>query len=111
MLALHEEDPALSGDGAMHEGAVSTLLGLDGIPSISESTMIERDAAIARYEGGAIHILHLSAAESVAAVERAKRRGVAVTAEVTPHHLMLTDEAVRPLDPRFKMNPPLRATG
>ena len=84
VLALHEEDPALSGDGAMHEGAVSTVLGLDGIPSISESTMIERDAAIARYEGGAIHILHLSAAESVAAVERARAAGVRITAEVTP---------------------------
>ena len=95
----------------MHEGAVSTLLGLAGIPSISESTMIERDAAIARYEGGAHpHAAPVSAAESVAAVERAQgRRASQVTAEVTPHHLTLTDEAVRSLDPRFKMNPPLRA--
>jgi dihydroorotase len=109
VLALHEEDPALSARGAMHEGAVSTLLGLTGIPSISESTMVERDAAIARYEGGRLHMLHLSAAESVQAVERAKAQGVAVTAEVTPHHLLLTDDAVRSLDPLFKMNPPLRA--
>jgi dihydroorotase len=109
LLALHEEDPSLSGDGAMHEGAVSALLGLTGIPSISESTMIERDARIARYEGGRLHILHVSAAESVAAVERAKSEGVELTCEVTPHHLTLTDEDVRSLDPRFKMNPPLRA--
>jgi dihydroorotase len=109
VLALHEEDPALSGTGAMHEGAISMALGLDGIPSISESTMIERDAAIARYEDGAIHILHVSAAESVAAVERARADGVRISAEVTPHHLVLTDEAVGSLDPRFKMNPPLRS--
>ena len=110
VLALHEEDPSLSGAGVMHEGAISTMLGLAGIPSISESTMIERDAPIARYEGGRIHILHLSAAESVEAVERARAAGVQVTAEVTPHHLVLTDEAVRSLDPRFKMNPPLRSS-
>jgi dihydroorotase len=109
VLALHEEDPALSGNGAMHEGAISMVLGLDGIPSISESTMIERDAGIARYEDGAIHVLHVSAAESVAAVERARAAGVRITAEVTPHHLVLTDEAVTSLDSRFKMNPPLRS--
>jgi dihydroorotase len=109
VLALHEEDPALSGDGVMHEGAVSALLGLSGIPSISESTMIDRDAQIARYEGGRLHVLHLSAIESVAAVERAKAEGIELTCEVTPHHLTLTDEAVRSLDARFKMNPPLRA--
>jgi dihydroorotase len=108
VLALHEEDPSLAGRGVMHEGPLSTLLGLDGIPSIAESTMIERDAAMARYEEGRIHILHLSARESVEAVERAKAAGTAITAEVTPHHLALTDEAVRALDPRFKMNPPLR---
>jgi dihydroorotase len=109
VLALHEEDPALSGEGVMHEGAVSTTLGLAGIPSVSESTAIERDAHLARYEGGHIHILHLSAAESVEAVERARDAGVQMTAEVTPHHLVLTEEVVRSLDPRFKMNPPLRA--
>jgi dihydroorotase len=85
------------------------VLGLDGIPSISESTMIERDAEIARYEDGAIHVLHVSAAESVAAIERARAAGGRITAEVTPHHLVLTDEAVTSLDSRFKMNPPLRA--
>ncbi len=109
VLALHEEDPVLSGEGMMHEGAMSALLGITGIPSVSESTMVERDLSVARYEGGRCHVLHVSAAESVVAVERAKAAGVAATAEVTPHHLLLTDEAVRSLDPLFKMNPPLRS--
>jgi dihydroorotase len=108
-IALHEEDPELSGAGVMHEGAVSAMLGLEGIPAVSESTMIERDAALARYEGARIHVQHLSARESVAAVEAAKAEGVAVTCEATPHHLTLTHEAVRSLDARFKMNPPLRS--
>ncbi len=109
VIALHEEDPSLSGAGAMHEGAVSALLGMSGIPAISESTMIGRDLALAAFEDARIHIQHLSARESVALVERAKQEGVAVTAEATPHHLLLTDEAVRSLDSDFKMNPPLRA--
>jgi dihydroorotase len=109
LLALHEEDPELSGGGVMHEGAVSAALGLSGIPSISESTMIARDAALAAYEEARIHVLHLSAGESVETVARAKAEGVRITAEVTPHHLTLTDEAIRSLDGRFKMNPPLRA--
>jgi len=109
-IALHEEDPELSGDGVMHEGPVSAALGLAGIPSISESTTIARDAAIAGYEGGRIHVQHLSAVESVEAVRAAKAAGVQITCEVSPHHLCLTDEAVRGLDPhRFKMNPPLRS--
>ncbi len=109
LIALHEEDPSLSGDGVMHEGAVSALLGMAGIPSISESTMIARDAQIAQFEDAAIHIQHLSARESVAAVEQAKAAGVAITCEASPHHLCLTDEAVRSLDAGFKMNPPLRS--
>ena len=109
VLALHEEVPELSGTGVMHEGAISTLLGLAGIPSISESVAIERDMALAAYEDGRIHILHVSAAESVAAIERGRAEGINVTAEVTPHHLTLTDDAVRSVDPRFKMNPPLRS--
>jgi dihydroorotase len=109
VLALHEEEPNLSGGGVMHEGEVSAALGLAGIPSVSESTMIARDAALAGYEGARVHMLHLSAKESVEAVEGAKRSGVRVSAEVTPHHLTLTDEEVRSLDARFKMNPPLRA--
>jgi dihydroorotase len=109
-IALHEEDPELSGHGVMHEGPVSAALGLDGIPSVSESTMIARDAALAGYERGRIHVQHLSAAESVEAVRAAKAAGVQVTCEATPHHLCLTDEEVRSLDPnRFKMNPPLRS--
>jgi dihydroorotase len=109
VLALHEEDPSLSGRGVMHEGEVSARLGLAGIPSISESTMIARDAAIAGYEAGRIHIQHLSARESVAAVAEAKARGVRITAEASPHHLTLTHAAVAArLDTRLKMNPPLR---
>ncbi|HEX5929076.1 MAG TPA: dihydroorotase [Solirubrobacterales bacterium] len=109
-IALHEEDPELSGDGAMHEGPVSAALGLAGVPSVSESTMIARDAALAAYEGARIHVQHLSAAESVEVVRAAKAAGVQISAEASPHHLCLTDEAVRSLDPRrHKMNPPLRA--
>jgi dihydroorotase len=109
-IALHEEDPELSGDGVMHEGPVSAALGLAGIPSVSESTMIARDAALAGYEGGRIHVQHLSAAESVEAVRAAKAEGVQISCEASPHHLCLTDEEVRSLDPRrFKMNPPLRS--
>lgn len=109
-IALHEEDPELSGDGVVHEGPVSAALGLAGIPSVSESTMIARDAALAAYEDGRIHVQHLSAAESVEAVRAAKAAGVRISCEASPHHLCLTDEAVRSLDPRrHKMNPPLRA--
>jgi dihydroorotase len=108
-IALHEEDPELSGDGVMHEGPVSAALGLAGIPSVSESTTIARDAALAAYEDGRVHVQHLSAAESVDAVRSAKAAGVAISCEASPHHLCLTDEEVRSLDPRrFKMNPPLR---
>jgi dihydroorotase len=108
VIALHEEDPSLSGKGAMHEGEVSAQLGVTGIPSISEAVMIARDAMIAGYESGRIHIQHLSARESVEAVADAKARGVQITCEASPHHLSLTHEAVRALDTRMKMNPPLR---
>jgi len=109
-VALHEEDPELSADGVMHEGPVSAALGLAGIPSVSESTAIARDAALAAYEDGRIHVQHLSAAASVEAVRAAKAAGVRITCEASPHHLCLTDEEVRSLDPgRFKMNPPLRS--
>jgi dihydroorotase len=110
VIALHEEDPTLSGKGVMHEGEVSARLGLAGIPSISESTLIARDAALAGYEDGRIHIQHLSARESVEAVEAAKARGVRITAEASPHHLTLTDAALlEDLSTRLKMNPPLRS--
>jgi dihydroorotase len=108
-IALHEEDPELSGKGVMHEGEVSALLGMEGIPSVSESTMIARDCALAAYEGARIHVQHLSAAESVAVVAAAREAGVQITCEATPHHLTLTDEEVRSLDASLKMNPPLRA--
>jgi dihydroorotase len=108
-IALHEEDPDLSAGGSIHEGAVSATLGIAGIPSISESTMIARDAAIAAFESARIHVQHLSAQESVEAVEVAKAAGVAISCEATPHHLTLTDEEVRSLDASFKMNPPLRS--
>jgi dihydroorotase len=108
VVALHEEDPALSCDGVMHEGAVSARLGLAGIPPVSESTMVARDGALALYEGARVHFQHVSCAESVSAIERLKDAGARVSAEVSPHHLTLTDDIVRTLDSRFKMNPPLR---
>ena len=108
VLALHEEDPTLSGAGAMHDGVVSAMLGVAGIPSVSESSMVARDCAMAEYEGTRIHIQHVSARESIEAIKDAKSRGVAVTCEVTPHHLTMTDKDVRTLDTRRKMNPPLR---
>ncbi|MGI9111101.1 MAG: dihydroorotase, partial [Gaiellaceae bacterium] len=106
-LALHCEEPTLSRAGHMHEGAVSAELGIGGWPSLAESVMVERDLALAAHEGQPVHLLHLSKRESVAALERARAAGVAATAEATPHHLVLTDEAVRSLDPNTKMNPPL----
>jgi dihydroorotase len=109
VIALHEEDPALSGDGVMHEGVVSARLGMTGIPSISESTMVARDATIAGYEQARVHFQHLSCVESVQALEAAKAAGIAVSGEATPHHLTLTEDVVRTLDSRFKMNPPLRS--
>ncbi len=109
LIALHEEDPTLTRGAHMHEGAVSAELGIGGYPSIAESTMVARDLAIAGYETRPLHILHLSARESVEAVRRAQHEGVAASAEVSPHHLCLTDEAVRSLDPNVKMSPPLRA--
>ena len=108
-LAVHCEEPTLSQDGQVHEGTVSAELGFAGYPSVAESLMVGRDLAIAAYEGQPIHLLHLSARESVDALRRAQSAGVRATAEVTPHHLCLTDEAVRSLDPNFKMNPPLRS--
>lgn len=107
-ILLHEEDPTLSRDGVMAEGAVSAALGLAGVPSASEATMIARDGALCLHEGGRAHVQHLSARESVEAVAAAKAAGAELTAELTPHHLTLTDEEVRSLDARFKMNPPLR---
>jgi dihydroorotase len=108
-LALHCEEPTLSRGGHMHEGAVSAELGFGGYPSVAESVMVERDLALAAYEARPLHLLHLSARESVDALDRVQACGLSATAEVTPHHLCLTDEAVRSLDPNVKMNPPLRS--
>jgi len=108
-LVLHEEDVRLSGRGVAHEGAVASRLGLAGIPPISESIAVARDVVLAEYEGGHIHICHVSASETVDEIRRAKERGVRITGEATPHHLTLTDAAIASLDPsRHKMNPPLR---
>jgi dihydroorotase len=108
-LALHEEELTLSKDGQMHEGEVSAELGFAGYPSVAESLMVERDLALAQYEGQPVHLMHLSARESVDALRAAHSVGVNATAEVTPHHLVLTDDAVRSLDANVKMNPPLRS--
>ena len=107
-LALHCEEPSLSRGGHVHEGAVAAELGFTGYPSIAESVMVERDLSLAEYERQPLHLLHLSSVESVDALRRARDAGVATSGEVTPHHLVLTDEAVRSLDPNMKMNPPLR---
>jgi dihydroorotase len=109
LLALHCEEPTLTRGGQMHEGAVSAELGFGGWPSVGESLMVARDLSLAAYEERPIHLMHLSAAESVLALRRALDDGVAASGEVTPHHLCLTDDAVRTLDANVKMNPPLRA--
>ncbi len=108
-LALHCEEPTLSRSGQMHEGTVSAELGFAGYPSVAESVMVERDLSLAAFERRPLHVLHVSARESVAALRTAQAAGVAATAEVTPHHLCLTDESVRSLDSNLKMNPPLRS--
>ncbi len=110
-LALHCEEPSLSRGGHAHDGSVAAELGLGPYPSTAESVMVERDLSLAGAESRPIHLMHLSARESVAAVDHALASGVDATAEVTPHHLVLTDEAVRSLDPNVKMNPPLRDAG
>jgi dihydroorotase len=108
-LALHCEEPTLSRGGHAHEGAVSAELGLGAYPSQAESVMVARDLALAAGEDRPVHVMHLSARESVEHLARAQAQGVRASGEVTPHHLVLTDEAVRSLDPNVKMNPPLRA--
>jgi len=108
-LALHCEEMSLSRGGHAHEGEVSAELGLGPYPSTAESLMVERDLALAAAEERPLHLMHLSARESVEALRRARAEGVRATGEVTPHHLCLTDDAVRSLDPNVKMNPPLRA--
>lgn len=105
----HCEDPALVAGGQVHEGEVSTRLGLRGWPGVAEDVMVQRDILLAEYTGGHVHIAHMSTAKSAAFVRRGKAEGVRVTCEVTPHHLVLTHEAVLEYDTHAKMNPPLRA--
>jgi dihydroorotase len=108
-LALHCEELTLSRGGQVHEGALAAELGLGAYPGLAESAMVERDLALAALEQRRIHVMHVSAKESVDALRRARADGVGVTAEVTPHHLCRTDDACRSLDPNVKMNPPLRS--
>jgi dihydroorotase len=108
-VVAHEEDANLSNGGVMHEGYVSTLLGMGGIPAASEETLVARDVILARATGAHVHIAHLSTAGAVEAVRHARAAGVRVTCEVTPHHLSLEDDAVRSFSTNLKMNPPLRS--
>lgn len=108
VIVEHAEDPSLR-DGFMHEGPVSALLGLRGIPAEAEEICVARDVAMTRLTSGRLHIAHVSTAQGVDVVRRAKAAGLRVTAEVTPHHLALTDESVRSFDPTFKVAPPLRS--
>lgn len=108
-IISHCEDKDLSSEGAMNESYTSTLLGLGGIPSVSEEVMMARDIQLAQFTGGRLHIAHLSTAGSLVLLREAKRKGVRVTAEVTPHHLLLSDALIGPsFDTNLKMNPPLR---
>ena len=108
VIAQHAQEPRLTENSQMHEGKVSTELGLAGWPAVAEESIIARDVLLAEAVGSRIHICHLSTAGSVEIVRWAKARGIQVTAEVTPHHLLLTDENARGYDPVFKVNPPLR---
>ncbi|WP_122940547.1 dihydroorotase [Brachybacterium sp. EE-P12] len=108
VIAQHAQDPRLTDGAQMHEGLVSAELGLAGWPAVAEESIIARDVLLAQHVGSRLHVCHLSTAGSVDIVRWAKQRGIAVTAEVTPHHLLLTDENVRQFDAVFKVNPPLR---
>lgn len=110
-ILSHAEVPELAAGGVMHDGLVSLMLGLRGIPPAAEDVMTTRDIALAEATGGRLHMMHVSTGNSVDAVRRAKKRGIRVTAEVTPHHFTLTDESLRTFDSNFKMNPPLRGQG
>jgi dihydroorotase len=104
----HCEEPVLSAHGVMHEGAVSTRLGLTGIPGVAEELMVFRNVLLAEYTGGRLHIPHVSTKGSVEILRWAKARGITVTADTSPHYLTLTDEACASFDPNYKVNPPLR---
>lgn len=109
VIAQHAQDPRLAGAGACcHEGEISGRLGLGGWPAVAESVIVARDVQLAEMTGSRYHVCHVSTAESVDVIRWAKARGIKVTAEVTPHHLLLTTSAVEGYDPTFKVNPPLR---
>lgn len=109
VIAQHAQDPRLTEGAQMNEGALSSELGLKGWPAVAEESIIARDVLLAEHVGARLHICHLSTAGSVEVIRWAKARGVQVTAEVTPHHLILTDELARTYDARYKVNPPLRS--
>lgn len=109
IIICHEEEPSLVEGGVMNEGKRSAILGLKGRPTVSEDIAVARDALLAEYTGGRVHIAHISSARSVEIVREAKRRGVKITAEVTPQHLTMTDDLVDPTDSSTKINPPLRS--
>ncbi|MET9347449.1 dihydroorotase [Streptomyces termitum] len=108
VVAQHAQEPRLTEGAQMNEGVVSAELGLGGWPAVAEESIIARDVLLAEHVGSRVHICHLSTAGSVEIVRWAKSRGIDVTAEVTPHHLLLTDELVRTYNPVYKVNPPLR---
>lgn len=107
-IAQHAQEPKLTEESQMNEGEVSSVLGLRGWPKVAEEAIIARDVLLAEHVGARLHICHLSTAGSVEIIRWAKFRGISVTAEVTPHHLLLTDETARTYDPVYKVNPPLR---
>lgn len=108
IVAQHAQEPRLTEDAQMNEGALSGELGLSGWPAVAEEAIIARDVLLAEHVGARVHICHLSSAGAVDVVRWAKARGIAVTAEVTPHHLLLTEQLVAGYDSRYKVNPPLR---
>jgi dihydroorotase len=108
-LLSHPEITSLTKSGVMHEGMVSLLLGLRGMPVAAEDVMVAQDITLAEITGGRLHVMHVSTEGAVSAIRRAKQRGIRVTAEITPHHLTLTDEMLKSFDSNFKMSPPLRS--
>jgi dihydroorotase len=108
-IAQHAQEPRLTEGSLMHEGVVSARLGLTGWPAVAEESIIARDVLLTEHVGSRLHVCHVSTRGSVEILRWAKARGIQVTAEVTPHHLLLTDEAAEGYDPRFKVNPPLRS--
>jgi dihydroorotase len=108
VVAQHAQEPRLTEDAQMNEGALSSELGLEGWPAVAEESIIARDVLLAEHVGARLHVCHLSTAGSVDVVRWAKARGIRVSAEVTPHHLLLTEDLVGGYDARFKVNPPLR---